>query len=115
MQDKSLEQKLSSTLRDSEGQVDADTLSALAEARKRALEASTARPARSPVEPWQGWLLAASVAVIAVLVALPGKQASNDVEQNTEVMALEEGPHEDPELFENLEFYEWLAGQEDLG
>lgn len=110
-----LERELASRLRESEQQLDTSTLSALATARKQALAANTANGESSSAIPWQGWLLAASVALIALLVALPAQQPKQVTEKSSEVMALEEGPHEDLELFENLEFYEWLAYQEDLG
>lgn len=115
MPNKPLEQELASRLRNSEEQVDAEALSALATARQRALEAGKVHTRSDAAAHWQGWLLAASVAVVALLVAWPAKQSTPIAVPEAEAMALEEGPHEDPELFENLEFYEWLADQEDLG
>lgn len=115
MQNDSWERELSSKLQDSERQLDPATTTALAAARKRALESAAENPRKPGPQQWQGWLLVASVALIAVLVALPSKREPTQSLPAVTVMALEEGPHEDPDLFENLEFYEWLAAQEDLG
>lgn len=103
-----LEGKLAQQLRASEQQLDEEALSSLAHVRKQALSTP-----RRTGRVWQGGLLAASVAVIALLVSVPEQEAAMDTVPLQEVMAMEEGL--DIELYENLEFYEWLAAQEDLG
>lgn len=115
MQDKSPEQLLAERLRDSEQALDDDTVTRLALLRERALQEG--RRQTGLPQHWQGWLVAASVAAIALLVALPQMQPSSTVGDvdALEEMALQEGFDEDLDLYENLEFYEWLAGQEDLG
>lgn len=114
MQDKSPEQLLAERLRDSEQSLDTDTVTRLAQLREQALQEGGRQQG---LPHWQGWLVAASVAAIALLVALPQRQPSAPLQDvdTLEEMALQEGLDEDLDLYENLEFYEWLAGQEDLG
>lgn len=113
MKDKSPESTLAARLRASEEQLDGETLARLQQIRRRAQQHTPASHRLYGVKPWQGWLLAASVAVVALLVALP-RRAPETLDANA-VLALEDGPHQDLDLYENLDFYEWLASQEDMG
>lgn len=62
---------------------------------------------------WEPVLLVAGLVLIGVMLALPGQ--SPGVMNPDNNMAIEEGAHEDPEFYESLEFYEWLAEQEQAG
>lgn len=107
--------ELAARLRASENELDDEIVAQLALARQQALQAHSVSGNKpfNGFKHWQGWLVAASVTAIAVLVAVPAQ--SPETLNPEGVMAIDEGPNEDLDLYENLEFYEWLAAQEDLG
>lgn len=109
MDNETLESTLRERLRNSEQQLDAATRQRLQQIRRRALQQP---PAAAHSRHWQGWLLAATVAAVAIYIGVPDPAVSVG---DTEAMAVEVGPQDDLDLYENLEFYEWLAAQEDLG
>ena len=118
--DKSLERELAGTLRASEDSLDSDTLSRLRAARRQSLDAPVVEPTGAGTFNRRGgWLLAASVAAIAVLVSISDRAPVKPPlqPQSRPGVVLEEGPFNDMDLYENLEFYEWLAAQqqEDMG
>ena len=119
MSEKSLQEELATQLRASEQALDSETLSRLKAARARALEAAqnASAPSQRRFGAVEGWLIAASVAAVAVLVSVSGPSPSDlpTADIPADAMAIEEGPHDDLDLYENLEFYEWLSAQGDLG
>ena len=144
-----LETEVRQQLRASEDELDAATLAKLREARQRALEAVDEKPASNWSQGWVPLAAAASVVMLAVLVAItmrtPG-EVEPDINMVDNVEPVDAGPVTDQQLedfeaaiilaaetedllkpsvdeagadaddgedlldlYENLEFYEWLA------
>ena len=104
-------QKLTSTLDESETQLDADTLRDLRLARHKALE-SLHKPRRF----WQPVGLAALAATVAiVVVSLQVMQTKTPVTTpGMEDMALL-STGDELDLYENLDFYQWLELEQHNG
>lgn len=94
------DEQMGTALREEERQLDARVTARIAAARRRALA--------HPVQPWlQHWMApmagaAVLAGVLGVGVLLPGQLA--EPEQTATVRAVE-----NPEFYQDLEFYLWLA------
>ncbi len=120
------EERLAVQLRSSEEQLDTESCLRLKAMRQEVLKAagsgfSANKPSQwwSPDNwtsfgrRWESALVVVGVMVIAVLLSLP--EQSPGVMDPDNNMAIEEGAHEDPEFYGSLEFYQWLAEQEQAG
>lgn len=94
------ERKMQEVLRRSERELDTDTTQRLAQARTQALDGASQRRAPRFFVPVTGMALASVLAL--VLVLSPAQQNQDDV-------LLSEGL----DLYEDMEFYSWLASEED--
>ena len=101
------EHKMRDVLRSSERELDANTTQRLAEARSEALK-SAATKWRMPrfLMPATGMALASVVALILVLS--PNLQNNQTSPLNQEEILLSEGI----DLYEDMDFYYWLAAEE---
>ena len=97
------ERKMQEVLRHSERELDPDTTQRLAQARAQALERANQRWTPRFFVPVTGMALASVLAL--VLVLSPSLQ---DPQQNQDDVLLSEGL----DLYEDMEFYSWLASEE---
>jgi hypothetical protein len=97
------EKKMQDVLRHSEREMDSDTIQRLAQARAQALDISSQRRTPRFFVPVTGMALASVLAL--VLVMSPNLQ---DSQQQQEDVLLSEGL----DLYEDMEFYSWLASEE---
>ena len=133
--ERDFEERLAAHLRESEAQLQAGPHDRLAIIREEAIKharftqqeshafnsSNVSNPLRSENKCsglfgnwyWEPVLLVAGLVLIAVMLALPAQ--SPGVMNPDNNMAIEAGAHEDPEFYESLEFYEWLAEQKQAG
>jgi uncharacterized protein DUF3619 len=97
------EKKMQEVLRRSERELDTDTTQRLAQARTQALDGASQRRTPRFFVPVTGMALASVLAL--VLVLSPGVQSP---QQNQDDVLLSEGL----DLYEDMEFYSWLASKE---
>lgn len=104
--------------------LDSATVSRLEQARRLALAAAegSRRPGRRKIRLWNGpvgdWLvpagafasIIATVVALSLMVATPGNGGAG-AEDDLELLTA----GEDLELYENLEFYQWLQDREQTG
>lgn len=103
------EDQLKQALRESEEELDAASLSRLHQARSHAVEQLDKKP---PLYK-QPWLWSGATAAILVMALMITVIPEPPIEPESDLIsAFEDGPQQDMDLFENLEFYEWLAAQE---
>ncbi|HEB28771.1 MAG TPA: DUF3619 family protein [Porticoccus sp.] len=94
------EKKMQEVLRRSERELDTDTTQRLAQARTQALDGASQRRAPRFFVPVTGMALASVLALVLVL---------SPTQQNQDDVLLSEGL----DLYEDMEFYSWLASEED--
>lgn len=112
MNNDDFEQSIRKQLHASEDNLDGATRSSLNQIR----HATLTQNEKHTLLTWQGWglpLTAAGIASIAMIISVNNPSTHHSITEPA--IVFDEGPQQDIELYEDLEFYAWLAEGEQAG